>query len=92
MVTDGYITLPSGLFLQWGIADGTKRLTFLPVTFHIPFATNTIPVIMMTENRESTGGTGYLGIIIAQISNKGFSWRYDTDCEAGHWMAIGQKG
>ena len=78
--TNGYVTLPNGLIMQWGTSTSTLGAnTTGTITFPIPFPTSCLNVTVGTK----TGGSSYnVCAELVSFTNTDFVWVGDS-VEAG---------
>ena len=94
--TDGYCTLPNGLFMQWGRYDTTVIEDGVNVTFPIAFPNFCLSVIAtrmasVAESDDADGGVYYVSstTIGATFNLQGFYGNSKGSLRGFTWMAIG---
>jgi hypothetical protein len=102
--TNGYVTIPGGIILQWGsntavtegsFAGGTANGTVTFATANIAFPTNCFNVISIpfwTSTPPSSTGTGTATPDTSTLTRTAFNWKFNSNSSAYtgfFWIAIG---
>lgn len=88
---NGYVTLPNGLMIQWGLVSNVQAGAGVTVTFPVAFPTSCVSVVLTNISGSSSVSSGYSQTsAVFSVSRTSFvAQTGGSSIESKYWQAIG---